>query len=136
MRRMIVRAGLISLLVFATRVEAQQPTAAQTPGESRLGAGDLCPPGTTEIRPRLCRAPESPAPGILDYHPRSTLITPAHIVSRAKYPAIDYHGHPNELINSAEGLAQLGAALDSLNVRLMVAADNLSGERLRRAVAA
>jgi predicted TIM-barrel fold metal-dependent hydrolase len=40
------------------------------------------------------------------------------------------------MITSSEGLAQLGAALDSLNVRGMVAADNLSGERLRSAVAA
>jgi predicted TIM-barrel fold metal-dependent hydrolase len=59
-----------------------------------------------------------------------------HLVKRAKYPAIDYHGHPQELLASAEGLATLGAALDSLNVRLMVAADNLSGDRLKRAVAA
>ena len=40
------------------------------------------------------------------------------------------------MITSSEGLAQLGAALDSLNVRGMVAADNLSGERLSAAVAA
>jgi predicted TIM-barrel fold metal-dependent hydrolase len=57
-------------------------------------------------------------------------------VKTAKYPAIDYHGHPGGLINSAEGLATLGAALDSLNVRMMVSADNLSGERLQRAIAA
>lgn len=58
------------------------------------------------------------------------------MVRAAKYPAIDYHGHPRDLIESAEGLAQLGAALDSINVRLMVAADNLSGERLQRALTA
>jgi predicted TIM-barrel fold metal-dependent hydrolase len=40
------------------------------------------------------------------------------------------------MITSSEGLAQLGAALDSLNVRGMVAADNLSGERLSTAIAA
>ena len=39
-------------------------------------------------------------------------------------------------INSAEGLAGLKAALDSLNVRVMIAADNLSGDRLKRALAA
>jgi predicted TIM-barrel fold metal-dependent hydrolase len=81
-------------------------------------------------------APDSPAPSILDYRPHSTLVTPVHMVKRAKYPAIDFHGHPQDLVGSSEGLASLGAALDSLNVRLMVAADNMSGERLRRTVAA
>lgn len=97
--------------------------------------GEECPPGTTEIRPRTCMAPELPAPSILDYRPRSTLVTPAHLVRRAKYPAIDFHGHPEGLLDSNEGLATLGAALDSLNVRMMISADNLSGERLRRVLA-
>jgi hypothetical protein len=98
--------------------------------------GESCPEGTTEIRPRSCMAPDLPVPSIVDYRPRSTLIVPAHIVRRAKYPAIDFHGHPEGLLESADGLATLGAALDSLNVRVMVAADNLSGDRLQRAVAA
>jgi len=81
-------------------------------------------------------APEFPPPSIVDYRPRSTLIVPEHSVRKAKFPAIDYHGHPNQLVLSADGLATLGAALDSLNVRMMVDADNLSGDRLRQAVAA
>src|SRR5262249_54985763 len=36
--------------------------------------------------------------------------------------------------NSGEQFASLVAALDSLNVRVMVAADNMSGERLQRAM--
>ncbi len=58
------------------------------------------------------------------------------MIRAAKYPAIDYHGHPQDRISTPEGLAQLRASLDSLNVRVMIAADNLSGERLQRAVAA
>src|SRR5260370_92330 len=61
---------------------------------------------------------------------------PAHVVKTAKYTAIDFHGHPQGLIGSNEGLQTLGAALDSLNVRMMVSADNLSGERLQRVIAA
>ncbi|HEY8163966.1 MAG TPA: amidohydrolase family protein [Gemmatimonadaceae bacterium] len=76
------------------------------------------------------------APSILDYRPQSTLVTPSHVVQKAKYPAIDFHGHPQGRITSDSGLAHLGAALDSINVRLMIAADNLSGERLRAAVTA
>jgi predicted TIM-barrel fold metal-dependent hydrolase len=36
------------------------------------------------------------------------------------------------MVTSAEGLASLMSSLDSLNVRVMVAADNMSGERLQR----
>jgi uncharacterized protein len=98
--------------------------------------GESCPPGTTEIRPRSCMAPELPAPSILDYRPRSTLVVPAHVARAAKYPVIDFHGHPQDRVSSAEGLAALLASLDSLNVRLMVVADNVTGERLQQTLAA
>ena len=113
------------------------PASAQRGGRgSPIQAGESCPAGTTEIRPRTCMAPELPAPSILDYRPHSTLVVPSHLVKTAKYPAIDYHGHPQGLINSTDGLASLGASLDSLNVRMMVSADNLSGDRLQRAITA
>jgi predicted TIM-barrel fold metal-dependent hydrolase len=132
--------GAACLLVSAALVTAQQPTVGRPTGRSgrqttTIQQGEACPEGTTEVRPRSCMAPELAAPSILDYRPRSTLVTPAHIVRRAKYPAIDFHGHPEDLLESSDGLARLGAALDSLNVRMMIAADNLSGERLRRVLA-
>ena len=107
------------------------PLAAQS-----ASAPDACPPGQTEVRPGRCQAPELPPPSIVDYRPRSTLVVPAHPVPRAKYPAIDFHGHPRNLTGSPEELQSLGASLDSLNVRLMVAANNLSGDALVRTVAA
>src|SRR5215475_8981128 len=100
-----------------------------------IAAGESCPPGTTEIRPRSCMAPELAPPSILDYRPHSTLVVPVHMVKTAKYPAIDFHGHPQGLL-TPEGVMTLVNALDSLNVRMMVSADNLSGDRLQRAVAA
>jgi len=102
----------------------------------RLSAQTACPAGTTEVRPGNCEAPHEAPPSILDYRPKSTLVTPAHAVKAAKYPAIDFHGHPDELITSEQGLETLHKALDGLNVRVMVAADNLSGGELRDAVAA
>ena len=102
---------------------------------SQIQPGESCPPGTTEIRPRNCLGPEAPAPSILDYRPKSTLVTPTHLVKTAKYPAIDYHGHPQGLLGSEDGVANLVSWLDSLNVRMMVAADNMSGERLQKAMA-
>lgn len=127
MRRLFVSSALLFAVTQAESLFAQRPGSGS---DVTINAGEQCPPGTTEIRPRLCRAPETPAPSILDYRPHSTLVTPEHIVQKAKYPAIDYHGHPQDLIYSADGLKRLGAALDSINVRVMVSADNTSGARL------
>lgn len=124
MRRASVVVACVMLIPSGT--EAQPGSGRGTP----IAPGAECPPGTTEIRPDVCMAPETPAPSILDYRPRSTLVTPAHQVPRAKFPAIDFHGHPGALLGSAEGLHRLRGALDSLNIRTLVAADNISGERL------
>lgn len=99
-------------------------------------AQTACPAGTTEVRPGNCEAPHEQPPTILDYRPKSTLVTAVHLVKSAKYPAIDFHGHPDELIMSAQGIETLHAALDRLNVRMMIAADNLSESEIRTAVAA
>ncbi len=132
MRRVFSLAGLLAVLSHS------EPAAAQGGRGGRgtpIKAGESCPPGTTEIRPRSCMAPELPPPSILDYRPRSTLVTSAHMVKTAKYPAIDFHGHPQGLLGTPEGLASMGASLDSLNVRMMISADNMSGERLQRTLA-
>ena len=135
MRRRRLLFAIFPFLTCVGVAHAQRPGDPNS-GDVRIEAGQQCPAGTTEIRPRICRAPTLPAPSILDYRPVATLVTPTHLVPKAKFAAIDYHGHPQDLINSAEGLARLGAALDSINVRLMVSADNLSGERLQRALTA
>ncbi|GLC25572.1 amidohydrolase family protein [Roseisolibacter agri] len=113
--------------------------AAQPPGASRatrVEPGAACPAGTTEIRPNLCQAPELPAPSILDYRPRSTLVTAEHKVPRAKYAAVDFHGHPTGgALDTPEALARLVAQMDSLNLGVMVAANNVSGDALKRTIA-
>ena len=129
MRGSFVVAGLCAALAIHS-AEAQRG-----PRGTPIQAGEACPPGTTEVRPRSCMAPDAPAPSILDYRPKSTLVAPVHMVRSAKYPAIDFHGHPQGLLSSADGLASLGAALDSLNVRMMISADNMSGDRLRNTAA-
>ena len=92
--------------------------------------GESCPAGMTEIRPRNCQAPTLPPPTIVDYRPRSTLVAPAHPVPKAKYPAIDFHGHPTSQLNSEAALTELGRQLDALNIRMMIAANNVSGPAL------
>jgi predicted TIM-barrel fold metal-dependent hydrolase len=114
----------VSLLLAAVTIALQTATP------------DACPAGTTEVRPNNCQAPRESPPSILDYRPKSTLVTAAHVVKTAKYPAIDFHGHPDDLIMSTQGLETLHTALDRLNVRMIIAADNVSGSELRGAIAA
>src|SRR5690606_39450493 len=67
--------------------------------------------------------------------PESTLIIDEQLVAKPKYPAIDFHGHPPGLDGSAEGLARLGAAMDDIRLRVLIAASNMRGDRLRQALA-
>ena len=123
---------LAAITIAAPSFASAQP--GRGTGATQIQTGEQCPAGMTEIRPRLCQAPTIPAPSILDYRPRSTLVAPVHMVAKAKYAAIDYHGHPEGRMDTAEGLAKLGDELDALNVRMMISADNSSGERLKRTV--
>jgi uncharacterized protein len=104
-------------------------------GGSPVGPDGECPAGMTLVRPGNCQAPSTPAPSIVDYRPKSTLVVPQNMRPKAKFPAIDFHGHPRDLINSAEGLKKMFAELDALNVGLMLAAENISGDRLKTTLA-
>src|SRR5512144_868253 len=116
MRRVIP--PIFALLVFALAgIAAQQPPA----------------PGQFRPRPGTGREPEFPAPKITDYKPRSTLVVPQHPVPRAKYPVVDIHGHPPALV-SADAINSVVAAMDSLNLRVMINANGSSGDRLKQQV--
>ena len=135
MPRSTVVLGLLTLATVAA--VAGMSAAQQGPGGARtnIRPGEECPPGMTETRPGTCQAPSTPAPSIVDYRPRSTLVTDVHPVPKAKFPAIDVHGHPPSL-TSPEAIAGVVAAMDALNLRVLVSADNSSGERLTRALQA
>jgi predicted TIM-barrel fold metal-dependent hydrolase len=81
------------------------------------------------------RQPTIPPPSIIEYQPRSTLVVPEHPVPRAKFPAVDFHGHPPEL-SSPEAIESVIAAMDSLNLQVIVQARPSSGERLIRQIEA
>ncbi|HEV8363839.1 MAG TPA: amidohydrolase family protein, partial [Gemmatimonadaceae bacterium] len=129
MRREFVIAA-VSVFVVAAQGFAQPGR-----GGTRVQPGQECPPGTTEVRPNLCQAPETAPPSIVDYRPKSTLVTAVHVVPKSKFPSIDFHGHPGD-IASAEALERLGAAMDSIGVQTMIAANNTSGEQLKNTMAA
>jgi hypothetical protein len=120
-----------ALTLAANSLHAQPGGARGTP----IPAGAECPPGTTEIRPNNCMAPQATPPSILDYRPKSTLVTPVHMVPKAKYPAIDFHGHVGQMLGSAESLERLRSLLDSINIRVIIEAGNVSGDRLKSTMA-
>ena len=99
MLRMTRRAPVGVLILFAAAVVA---IAQGQPGQ-----------GTPGARPGSGREPEFPIPDIREYKPESTLVVPQHPVPKAKFPAIDFHGHPPQL-TSAEALASVVKALDEI----------------------
>ena len=84
---------------------------------------------------RRSREPQLPPPSITDYTPRSTLVVPEHEVPRARFPAVDFHGHPPTLDNP-ETIERVVEAMDRLNLQVMVQARGSSGDRLRNQIAA
>src|SRR5688572_1758156 len=104
-------------------------------GGAPVGPDGECPAGMTLVRPGNCQAPTTPAPSIVDYRPKSTLVVPQNLRPKAKFPAIDFHGHPRDRIRSADGLKTMFGELDALNVGLMLAAENISGEQLKTTLA-
>jgi predicted TIM-barrel fold metal-dependent hydrolase len=130
-RSELAAVGLLSAVLGVVAV-AQGPGMR---GGTRVAPGQACPPGTTGTRPGSCQAPELPAPSILDYRPKSTLVTAQHPVPKAKFPAIDVHGHPGNL-TTPESINRVVAEMDKLNLRMMVVAENVSGDRLARTLQA
>ena len=104
-------------------------------GGTPITPGQDCPPGTTEVRPGSCQAPSEPPPSILDYRPRSTLVTAEHKVPKAKFPTVDVHGHPGGL-TTPDAINRMVSIMDSLNLKVMLVAENVSGARLTSTLAA
>ena len=59
-----------------------------------------------------------------EYEPRNTLVVPEHIVTSARFPFVDVHGHQNGIRMSSAAVDRLIGEMDELNMAVMV---NLSG---------
>lgn len=68
-----------------------------------------------------------------EYEPKSTLVVPAHIVKKAKYPFIDVHNHQS-LTPKPEDLDKLIKDMDALNLQVMVNLSGRNGEALAQGV--
>jgi uncharacterized protein len=118
---------MVLAIVVASVLAAQDGPAG--PGRGGRGRvvrqiqpGEECPPGTTLVRVGQCQAPEWPAPSIVDYRPKTTLVVDEHQVPRAKFPVIDIHSHTGPTAQSVERLIK---EMDALNIRVL---NNLSGD--------
>jgi predicted TIM-barrel fold metal-dependent hydrolase len=67
-----------------------------------------------------------------EYNPKSTLVVPGEVINRAKYPFIDVHGHQYRM--PTQDLAPVVAAMDSLNMVVMVNLSGRSGDELVQSV--
>jgi len=90
-------------------------------GWVQIKEGEECPPGMTEARHLQCATPATPAPSILDYRPRSTVVNNATRVPRARFPVADVHTHRT---SGVLGMAERIKEMDALNLRVLV---DLSG---------
>lgn len=67
-----------------------------------------------------------------EYNPTSTLVVSGDWVLKAKFPFIDVHGHQFRM--AEQDLAPVIAAMDTLNMSIMVNLSGGSGERLQKAI--
>ncbi len=67
-----------------------------------------------------------------EYNPASTLVVPGEILTKAKYPFIDVHGHQYRMAN--QDLTPVILAMDILNMRIMVNLSGRSGDDLKKSV--
>jgi uncharacterized protein len=138
------RRGLTAaaVVVAGAAALAQQGQPAAQGGGGRQGRGgpqeqvtikpgEDCPPGMTEFRARLCGTPATPPPSIVDYRPKSTVVTVDHPVPRARFPVVDAHSH---LAITPNNIEETIKQMDALNLRVLVNLSGGSGEGLQRLV--
>jgi predicted TIM-barrel fold metal-dependent hydrolase len=83
------------------------------------------------LSPTLVRAQSM---SVIEYTPRSTLVVPENLLSRAKFPFIDVHSHHRR--PSPERVDSLLLDMDAMNMGLMVNLSGGQGDVLAQTVAA
>lgn len=68
-----------------------------------------------------------------EYNPVSTLVVPGNIITKAKFPFIDIHGHQYNM--PKQDLSPVIAAMDTLNMQIMVNLSGRTGDELVQSVA-
>ncbi len=81
----------------------------------------------------LVKGQTKPVMDFETYNPPSTLVVPAHTITRAKYPFIDVHNHQFRMPDMDLGV--LIKEMDAMNMKVMVNLSGQSGEAITKAVA-
>lgn len=68
------------------------------------------------------------------YRPTSSLVVPRHELTRAKFPFIDVHAHQRRDLSQSQ-VDEIVAAMDAMNMKVMVNLSGGAGERFRQAAA-
>ena len=79
-----------------------------------------------------CRSQTTLRMDFESYNPRSTLVVPAHKLTKAKFPFIDVHNHQEEMPDM--DLRTLTSEMDELNMKVMVNLSGSNGETLKRSI--
>lgn len=124
-----MRAHSLHLLALALCLASAVPAArAQAPAAP---APSQTPPQRPQEQPPASDAIMS----FEDYEPRSTLVVPQHPLTRARYPFIDVHNHQNSQEMSPEQVDEVAAAMDKLNMAVMVNLSGSSGAEFQKGLA-
>ncbi len=81
--------------------------------------------GVTQLR-----AQDAPAPkriSLDEFRPRAELRTEEHLLTRAKYPCVNVHSHPDKL--SDDEVAEMVHVMDESNIAVSVSLDGQAGPR-------
>src|SRR3954454_18534998 len=98
-----------------------------------LSVGAQQAPGQIRPRPAEGREPEFKPPTIREYKPKSQLVSPQHLVPRAKFPVVDIHSHQPTPISPAE-YDRVMKGMESNNLQILVNLSGSYGDRLRQGV--
>lgn len=71
-----------------------------------------------------------------EYEPRSTLVVPENLVTKAKFPFIDIHNHQRARGMSASRVKEMVGEMDDLNLAVMINLSGGSGKALKENIAA
>jgi len=113
----VVAAALVAVFAW---VPAHAPRAEAGQGRPRPGQG---------------REPEFTPPTIVEYKPKSTLVTTEHLRPRAKYPVVDIHSHQPTPISPSE-FERVVKGMEANNLKVLVNLSGSWGDRLRQGLGA
>lgn len=122
--------GLKPAVRYLLRMSCSRPILAQVALYAAVAAS-----GVSACRAQSEEAARPPIMYWEDYEPKSTLVVPGHEVTSARYPFVDVHAHQFRAPSlTGAQIDELLAAMDAMNMAVMVNLSGGSGENLVGAI--